>query len=65
MIEDPWHPIVTVQLSGSITAQGPTVEEADVRRQSLPTDMHGKLAVRTGENTVAVGRPIQKMRKPS
>lgn len=63
MINDPRHPVVTVQISGTVTAQGPTVEEADARRGSLPTDMHGKLAVRTGENTVAVGRPIQKVRK--
>lgn len=26
----------------------------------VPIDMHGKLAVRTGEITIAVGRPIRK-----
>ena len=63
MTNDPLHPIVTVLVSGSVTAQGPTVQEADVRRNSLPTDMHGNLAVQTGQHTVAVGRPIQKVRK--
>lgn len=61
---DRLHPIVTVQLSGSTTAQGPTVEQANPRHNSLPTDMHGFLAVSAGENTGAIGVPIYKVRKP-
>lgn len=57
------HRIVTVKISEHISAQGPTVEACDPRRPSyLPTDMHGKLAVRTGENTVAAGYPIRSIR---
>jgi len=61
-MDDPRHPIITVQIASSIAAQGPTVREVDLRRPGLPTDMHGKIAVAVGENTVAVGVPIQKMR---
>lgn len=60
-MQDPLHPIITVQISLRISAQGPTVYEADLRRGSLPTDMHGNVSVRTGENTVAVGRPIRRI----
>ena len=42
-------PIVTVQISGTIYAQGPTV---------APVDRQGLLAIQTGETTVAVGRPL-------
>jgi hypothetical protein len=59
---DPAHPIVTVQISPYISAQGPTEDETDYRRGFLPTDMHGKLAVRTGEKTIAVGKPIRSVR---
>jgi hypothetical protein len=57
---DPLHPIVTVYISPYISAQGPTVEAADVRRNALPIGMHGLLAVRTGETTIAVGRPSRR-----
>lgn len=62
MTDDPKHPIVTVQISSTILAQGQTVGEADVRRGRLPTDMHGKLAVRTGDAAIAVGTPIPSLR---
>lgn len=56
------HPIITVQISTHISAQGPTVEPCDPRRPDvLPTDMHGKLAVRTGETTIAVGVPVRRV----
>ncbi len=59
-MRDPIHPITTVQISPYIAAQGPTVQPCDPRRpDALPTDMHGKLAVRTGETTVAVGVPVK------
>lgn len=51
------HPIVAVLMPGGVIAQGPTVDEADTRRGSLPTDMHGNLAVEAS-GTIAVGKPI-------
>lgn len=58
---DPKHPIVSVLMPGGVIGQGPTVEEADVRRGSLPTDMHGNLAI-DACGSIAVGKPIPSMR---
>lgn len=58
---DPKHPIVSVQIAGGVIAQGPTVDEADVRRGNLPTDMHGNLAIDAGGQIVA-GKPIPSVR---
>lgn len=58
---DPKHPIVSVLLPGGVMAQGPTVEEADTTRGSLPTDMHGNLAV-DASGAIAVGKPIPSIR---
>lgn len=58
---DPLHPIVTVIISPYISAQGPTVEPADPRRNALPIGMHGTLAVRTGEAAIAVGVPTRRV----
>lgn len=56
------HPIITVQISPYVSAQGPTVQPCDPRRPNLlPTDMHGNLAVRTGEKAIAVGKPVLKV----
>lgn len=58
------HPIITVQITPYISAQGPTVQPCDPRRPDyLPTDMHGMLAVRTGETTIAVGRPVRRVQQ--
>lgn len=54
------HPIITVAVSSTITAQGPTVEDAEM---CLPTDDQGRVAVRTGKNTVSRGVPIEKVSK--
>lgn len=58
---DPKHPIVSVELSGGVIAQGPTVDEADTKRGSLPIDMHGKLSIDAGGKIVA-GKPIPSIR---
>jgi hypothetical protein len=50
-------PIVTVQIAGTIYAQGPTVAPVD-NSGGLPVDRQGLLAIQTGETTVAVGRPL-------
>lgn len=55
----PDHPIRTVIGPGATLSQGPTVEPADPRDPAhVKPDMHGKVAVRTGEHTIAVGRPV-------
>jgi len=51
------HPIVTVRISGTIYAQGPTVAPVS-SCGVLPTDKRGLLAIRTGETTISVERPL-------
>ena len=52
---EPLHPIVTVAISPYISAQGPTVEPADPRRNALPIDM---LATLRASEAAAVARAV-------
>ncbi len=51
------YPFVTVHIAGTIYAQGPTVVPVD-QPGKLPIDKNGLLAIRTGETTVMLGRPL-------
>lgn len=50
-------PIVTVQIAGTIFAQGPTVEPVDSFGR-LPVNRQGFLLIKTGEMSTAIGKPL-------
>ncbi len=49
--------IVTVHVAGTIYAQGSTVTPVD-SFDTLTINKNGLLAIRTGETTVTIGRPV-------
>lgn len=64
MNDDPLHPIRTVEGPGLTLSQGPIAGDAMPGRPAyLPTDLHGKLAVRIGETQTAVGVPVPAIRR--
>lgn len=54
--------IACVEVAGTITAQGTTLEPPDARG-FVKTDMHGRLAIDVG-GKVVVGNPIPSIRRP-
>ncbi|AEI70898.1 hypothetical protein [EBPR podovirus 2] len=53
--------IACVEIAGTITAQGTTLEPPDARG-FVKTDMHGRLAIDIG-GRIVVGKPIPSVRR--
>ncbi len=53
-------PFVTVQIAGTIFAQGQSIEPVDSFGR-LPVNQQGFLVIKTGETSTAIGKPLLKL----